>query len=186
MVVPVETRRAGQPVRAAREGEPDAWDALFKRYQLPLYAYVYELIHDEQGSLDIVQESFINAVKHIGQLKHDEKFGSWLFGIAHQKVVQHWRKQARETEKHERHFEETDAPNEDPAEWLIRKEDEERFMKTLEQLPAPHRSVLLLHFIEGFKLEEIARITGAPVGTVKSRLYHAKQTLRNLLKGKSL
>jgi len=46
------------PVMQARNGEPWAWDALFRRYQLPLYAYVYELVHDEQAALDIVQEAF--------------------------------------------------------------------------------------------------------------------------------
>ncbi len=80
------------PVAQARAGEPAAWDALFRRYQLPLYVYVFELVRDEQSALDIVQESFIAAVRHLGGLREDKKFGSWLFGIAHQKVIQHWRK----------------------------------------------------------------------------------------------
>src|SRR2546428_9101348 len=80
------------PVQAARTGEPEAWDRLFHRYQLPLYTYVFELVHDEQTSLDIVQETFINAVRHIGGLQDDERFGSWLFGIAHQKCIQSWRR----------------------------------------------------------------------------------------------
>ena len=84
------------PVEAARAGDPAAWDALFRRYQLPLYVYVFELIRDEQASLDIVQESFINAARHVGRLREDAKFGSWLFGIAHQKVIQQWRRQRLE------------------------------------------------------------------------------------------
>src|SRR6266705_855255 len=84
------------PVPQARAGNPAAWDGLFRRYQLPLYVYVFELVHDEQVSLDIVQETFINAVRHIGSLREDGKFGGWLFGIAHQKFIQRWRKQTRE------------------------------------------------------------------------------------------
>src|SRR5215469_17097410 len=80
------------PVSQARAGDAAAWDALFRRYQLPLYVYVFELVRDEQASLDIVQETFINAARHIGGLREDGKFGSWLFGIAHQKCIQHWRK----------------------------------------------------------------------------------------------
>src|SRR5674476_144950 len=80
------------PVAEARSGEPTAWDTLFRRYQLPLYVYVFELVRDEQASLDIVQETFIAAARHIGGLREDDKFGSWLFGIAHQKCVQRWRK----------------------------------------------------------------------------------------------
>jgi hypothetical protein len=81
------------PVTEARAGEPAAWDTLFRRYQLPLYVYVFELVRDEQAGLDIVQETFIAAVQHIGNLREDNKFGSWLFGIACQKCVQRWRKQ---------------------------------------------------------------------------------------------
>ena len=61
------------PVSQARAGEPAAWDALFRRYQLPLYVYVFELVRDEQAGLDIVQETFIAAVKHIGSLREDGK-----------------------------------------------------------------------------------------------------------------
>ena len=171
-------------VRGARAGEPDAWEQLFRRYQLPLYAYVYELVQQEQPSLDIVQETFINAVRHLGTLREDGKFGSWLFGIAHQKCAQQWRKQGREG----RILESADPPPEeesrladDPSQLLIRAEQEEEFMTLLNRLPAPQRSVLLLHFMEEFPLEEIAAITGAPLGTVKSRLHYAKKMLRQML-----
>src|SRR6266516_938030 len=83
------------PVPQARAGSPEAWEILFKRYQLPLYVYAFELVHDEQTCLDVVQETFINAARHLGSLREDQKFGSWLFGIAHQKCVQHWRKHRR-------------------------------------------------------------------------------------------
>ncbi len=169
------------PVAEARGGDPEAWDALFKRYQLPLYVYVFELVHDEQASLDLVQESFISAVRHIGSLREDAKFGSWLFGIAHQKCVQRWRKENRQAAI----FDEIagDAPEfeEDPSQLLIRREQEEEFMKAVNQLPLPQRSALLLHFVEDFSLEEIAGIMEVSVGTVKSRLHYAKRALKALL-----
>src|SRR5215470_13884434 len=92
----VVAEREQLPVSQARAGEPAAWDALFHRYQLPLYVYVFELVNDEQASLDLVQDTFIAAVRHIGSLRDDAKFGSWLFGIAHQKCVQRWRRKDRE------------------------------------------------------------------------------------------
>jgi len=94
--MPVVAEIEQLPVLQAREGDTVAWDVLFKRYQLPLYVYAFELVHDEQASLDIVQETFINAVRHIDSLRDDGKFGSWLFGIAHQKCLQRWRKRERE------------------------------------------------------------------------------------------
>lgn len=173
------------PVQQARAGEPAAWDTFFRRYQLPLYVYIFELVQNEQSSLDLVQETFIAAVKHIGSLRDDGKFGSWLFGIAHQKVIQLWRKRSGK----EILFDEIpETPGEfenSPDDLLIRCEQEIEFMNLLHQLPLPQRSVLLLHFVEDFSLEEIVRITEAQLGTVKSRLHYAKKSLRKLLEAKN-
>ena len=177
----VVAEREQLPVAGARAGESGAWDTLFRRYQLPLYVYVFELVRDEQTSLDLVQETFINAIKHIGSLREDDKFGSWLFGIAHQKCIQRWRRQTREEVLLD---EMSDPPPEfgaDPGELLLRREEEAEFMNRLNQLPPPQRSALLLHFIEDFSLEEIAAITGTTLGTVKSRIHYAKKALRKLL-----
>lgn len=170
------------PVREARAGDPEAWDTLFRRYQLPLYAYVFELLHNEQASLDVVQETFINAARHIGSLRDDARFGSWLFGIAHQKVVQRWRKPDRFEPLGEDDAASIPQTDENPREWLIRHEQEEEFMNMLNRLPMPQREVLLLHFVEDFSLEEIAGITGVPHGTVKSRIHYGKKALRGLSK----
>ena len=168
------------PVAQARSGDAAAWDALFRRYQLPLYAYVFELVHEEQASLEVVQETFIAAVRHLDGLREDAKFGSWLFGIAHQKCIQRWRKRAREEMLRDELLAADAELDSGPDDLLLRREQEDRFMKLLEQLPLPQRSVLLLHFIEEFSLEEIAGITGVPLGTVKSRMHHARRALREL------
>ena len=169
------------PVQEARAGDPAAWDALFRRYQLPLYAYVMELVRHDQSALDIVQETFIRAARHLGSLREDTRFGSWLFSIAHQRCVAHWRARGRPENDTDELDAELRGEGDDPSEWLIRKEREEEFMKLLQQLPAPQRAVLLLHFLEDFSIEEIGAVTGAPLGTVKSRLHYAKRSLRNLL-----
>ena len=169
------------PVPQARAGEPAAWDILFRRYQLPLYVYVFELVHDEQSSLDIVQETFINAVRYIGKLRDDKKFGSWLFGIAHQKCIQYWRKHDREEFLLDNFAGTPTDSDPGPDELLIRQEQQAEFMKLVNQLPLPQRSVLLLHFLEEFSLEEIAAITGVQAGTVKSRMHYAKKALRRII-----
>jgi RNA polymerase sigma-70 factor (ECF subfamily) len=169
------------PVPEARAGDPSAWDTLFRRYQMALYVFVFELVRDEQASLDIVQESFINAARHLGSLREDSKFGSWLFGIAHQKCLQQWRKQTRR----ENALEELSAlppeSGEGPDELLVRQEQEAEFLALLNRLPMPQRAVLLLHFVEDFSLEDIAAVTGTALGTVKSRLHYAKKALRKLI-----
>jgi len=184
MKMPEVAEHEHLPVTQARAGESAAWDTLFRRYQLPLYVYVFELVHNEQTSLDIVQEVFIAATRHIGGLRDDAKFGSWLFGIAHQKVFQLWRKHSGKEVPFDEIPESPDDFENSPDDLLIRREQETEFMNLLNQLPLPQRSVLLLHFVEDFSLEEIARITETQIGTVKSRLHYAKRSLRKLLEEK--
>jgi RNA polymerase sigma-70 factor, ECF subfamily len=178
----VVAEREQLPVAQARSGDPEAWDALYRRYQLPLYVYVFELVRDEQASLDLVQEAFINAARYLSTLREDHRFGSWLFGIAHQKVIQRWRKSAREQLSFEELPEEALQDDPSPDELLIQQEDESRFMALLNELPPAHRSVLLLHYLEEFSLEQIADVTGTSIGTVKSRLHYARKSLRKLLR----
>ncbi len=167
---------------------PAAWDTLLKRHQLPLYTYIAELIRDDTSALDLVQETFANAVRHIASLRDDERFASWLFGIAHQKCVQHWRRSQRADaifapaaadDASSEDWPDTDAL--DPRTALLRHEQAEAFFALVAQLAPAHRSALLLHVLEDFSLAEIARITDVPVGTVKSRLHHAKRALRQLV-----
>ena len=168
------------PVAAAREGDPEAWRVLFKRYQLPLYVYVVELLRNEQTALDVVQETFINASRYLRSLRDDAKFGSWLFSIAHQKCQQHWRRPRREQPLDDA-LPEFASGDDGPVDLLIRAEQQGEFMKLLSDLSETHRSVLLLHFLEEFSLEEIATVTNVSVGTVKSRLHYAKKSVRTLL-----
>jgi RNA polymerase sigma-70 factor, ECF subfamily len=169
------------PVSDARSGNAQAWHCLFQRYQLPLYSYVFELVRNHQTALDLVQDSFISAVKHIDRLHEDHRFGSWLFSIAHQKCLQLWRKA--------HHLEPLEDLTADayvdgqalPDQWLIDQEDAESLYRALEQLPVLQRAVVTLHFIDDFSLEEISEITASPLGTVKSRLHYAKKALRSLI-----
>src|SRR5208283_5781238 len=150
MLVVAEREQFRKLSEQARDGNPEAWDALFRRYQLPLYVYVFELVHHEQTSLDIVQETFIAAARHIGGLRDDDKFGSWLFGIAHQKVFQFWRKHGGKEVLFDEIPESPDEFEDSPDDLLIRREQEAEFMNLLNQLTLPQRSVLLLHFVGDF------------------------------------
>jgi RNA polymerase sigma-70 factor (ECF subfamily) len=172
---------------AARHHAPDAWNTLLRQHQLPLYTYVAEMLRDDTAALDVVQETFTAAVRHVATLRDDARFASWLFGIAHQKCVQHWRRARRadaifaptSDDANSGDWPDHDQP--DPRTQLIRQEDAAAFFLLVEKLPLPQRSALLLHVLEDFSLEDIAAITAAPVGTVKSRLHHAKRALRQLV-----
>ena len=183
--MPKLTESEQKAVAQAREGSADAWDQLFKRYQTPLYAYVRECVHDDQASMDIVQETFLRAIRHLASLRNDSSFGGWLFTIAHQQCAQWWRRHAHLTtftlDADEGVGDEDQDLDGTPDQILIREEEKAAFLKLLEQLTPEHRSVLLLHFLEDFSLNEIAQITQSKLGTVKSRLHYAKSALRQLI-----
>lgn len=180
---------AADLIQAARRHDSDAWNALLRRYQLPLYTYVAELLGDQTTALDILQDTFAAAVRHIATLREDARFASWLYGIAHQKCIQHWRRTQRAAAVFEA-SNDTDTDGDwpdreaaDPREALLHREQVEHFYAALERLPLPQRSAVLLYFVEEFSLEEIAAIAAVPVGTVKSRLFHGKRVLRAALEG---
>lgn len=163
---------------AARRGDPEAWDELVRRYQLPLFTYAAELLRDDQAALDVVQETFARAFRHLGSLRENARFGSWLFGIAHQQVVQSWRRRGRSPFSDEPVPEGATAHDPGPDTVLARSEDAACLLTALDALPEAQRSAVLLHFLEDFSLAEIAEATGTSVGTVKSRIHYAKRALR--------
>ncbi len=169
-------------VASARAGDAAAWGAILDRYQLPLFAYAQELLRHETAALDLVQDTFIAAHRHLATLRDETRFGSWLFGIAHQKVVQYWRRAGREQPLDAEVLAgEPDDLSPGPRDGLLRSEQASALLALVDELPPPQRAVLLLHFLEDFPLEAIAEITGAPLGTVKSRLFHARRALRERL-----
>lgn len=168
------------PVSQARAGDAGAWDTLLRHFRMPLYIYIFQWVRNEQTSYDLVQETMLCAIRHIGNLKDENRFGPWLFGIGHQKCIQHWRKQNREDDAMQEFAEAPADFEEDPRQTLIRREKEAQFLRLLEDLPMLQRSVLVLYYIEEFTLEEIASITGTTTGTIKSRLHYARKAFRDL------
>ena len=172
-------------VACARRQDRSAWDVLLKHYQLPLYTYAAELTRDAEASKDILQEAFVAAVKHIKSLRDDARFGSWLYGIVHQQCLLHFRRKKRSAERFSEAEDAVDTAIDETClnsrDLLVREEACDEMLTHVERLPAAQRSTLLLYILEDFSLEEIAGITEVPLGTVKSRLHHAKRALRELV-----
>jgi RNA polymerase sigma-70 factor (ECF subfamily) len=183
--MPIVHRQEQLPVAEARAGDPLAWDALFARYQMSLYVYLVELVHDEQTSLDLVRETFVNAARHIDQLRDETKFGSWLFGIAHQKVIQHWRRHRPDTRLDEGSWAESPPTKANSSASVLPLDGKGECMRQLSCLSEEHRAVWLLYLLEEFSIEEIAVITGAHTGIVKSRMHYARRALGKPVDGEA-
>jgi RNA polymerase sigma-70 factor, ECF subfamily len=172
-------------VQAARHNDEPAWDTLFRRYQLPLFTYAKGLTGDRDAAFDIVQDTFARAIAHIGGLRDDAKFGSWLFGIAHQGCIRHFRATRRDDAIFDGHagadIEDLGSGADDPRSHLLSSEDAGQLYELVDQLPVAQRSALLMHILGDASIEDISRFTGVPAGTVKSRLFTAKRALRQLI-----
>lgn len=167
-------------VLAARTGSVDAFNRLVSRWEKRVYNYLLRLVRDREEALDLSQETFLKAWRHLGRLEDPERFRQWLFRIAHNEAFSRFRRERPEVE---------DDGSERPSGQAVAVagsavyplELELAVAAALEQLPPEQREVVVLKVYQGFKFEEIAQIQSAPVSTVKSRLYAALDQLRNVL-----
>jgi RNA polymerase sigma-70 factor (ECF subfamily) len=152
-----------------------------------LYGFALTLTRDRTEAEDLVQETYLRAVRAFGRLLPDSNLKGWMFAI----MRNVWLNQLRHTRSGPR-FVELDADDEDRSEWLdpltcdpyvlyLRKLEREEIRAAIESLPHLYREIIVLRDIEGFSYQQIAGILGCPAGTVMSRLGRARDRLRRLL-----
>ncbi len=169
-------------VRRARLGERSAWDTLLSSYQLRLFGFARRLVEDREDALDIVQETFTGAVRHIASLRDDERFGGWLFAIARQHCLLRLRKRRRAIVEAVEQIDDFEDTAESVEDILFRKEQAEAVDRAIAALPEPQKTAILLHYFLDLPLVELAEVMQSPVGTAKSRLHFARLALRRALK----
>lgn len=177
-----DSQPSSKLLRLARAGDSDAWDWLYRRYRLPLLVYLKNWSGSMEGGMDLLQETFVQAHRYRDRLPRPESAGAWLFAIGRQKAIQAWRKSCRQVEVDALSEAEEDlADGVAVEEWVMDKEDRERFLECLASLAPMKREVLTLHFLEELSIEQISELIGVSPGTVKSRIYHAKMALKQKL-----
>lgn len=158
-------------------GDRQALADLAERYYAPLLAFLTRLTGQPQIAEDLVQESFIRMLQYRGPAP--STFRPWAYRIAHNLANDHFRssKVRREIASD---LIEDDPPEEpyDAERMAIQADNRAQVAALLQRLPAHQREVLVLRFYHDLSLEEIAEITGAPLGTVKSRLFHGLRRAR--------
>jgi|JI10StandDraft_1071094.scaffolds.fasta_scaffold196130_3 RNA polymerase sigma-70 factor (ECF subfamily) len=170
-----------QWVRRARLGDRGAWDALLSSYQLRLFGFARRLVEDKEDALDIVQETFTGAIRHIASLRDDERFGGWLFAIARQHCLLRLRKRRRAIVETVEQIDDLEDTAESVEDVLFRQEQAEAIDRAIATLPEPQKTAILLHYFLDLPLVELAEVMQSPVGTVKSRLHFARLALRRAL-----
>ncbi len=158
-----------------QDGDTTALTDLIKRWQQPFQRFAMIVTKDPDLAADIVQDSWIKIIKGLPRLRDPVSFQAWAYRIVNNRCMD-------VLKKRNRYQEVTTAPSvkSNPIGAL---EERDHIQSLLAQLPDKHRSVLALHYLLGFDIAEIATITRTPTGTVKSRLFNAREKFRILLEG---
>jgi RNA polymerase sigma-70 factor (ECF subfamily) len=159
-------------------GERQAFDELIRRWAQPLRRHVSRVSGDAHAADELVQDIWLGVVKGIGRLQDPRKFRPWLFGIAHRRLMEELRGRYNAPDT-DIELDAVAADEPDPDRELVSREIE----RGLSRLPASERDVLSLFYFEELSLVDVAQAMAVPVGTVKSRLFRARQMLRDQLTG---
>ena len=159
-----------------QQGDAASFDQLVRQWQQPLLNYAFRLTGDWAAAQDVVQDTWVVVIRGLVGLRDVARFRPWLFQIASHKCQDHWRR--HHTAR--RHAEAVSRRAED-AEWPPPSAERADIDTAFCRLSAESRTVLALMYLQDFTVSEMAEILTLPEGTVKSRLFHARQQLRQLM-----
>jgi RNA polymerase sigma-70 factor (ECF subfamily) len=168
-------------VLRCQNGDTDAFEELFERYQPRLKYYIRRLDATGTNTDDTLQDIWLTVLRKIHKLKDAHSFPIWLYRIARSKVYGRF----RQKQKFVRLPEEEHLPELGEDEHVFSADDTERLHKALNNIQPHHREVITLCFLEQWSYQAIAEIVGCSLGTVKSRIYYAKESLRKELESKN-
>jgi RNA polymerase sigma-70 factor (ECF subfamily) len=174
-------------VSTAIGGGEASFEELVRRYQRPIVSYVYRMLNDYDNSLDVTQEVFIKVYNSLDRYSCDYKFSTWLYRIAHNAAIDHLRRnsmnsQSIETDNGDGTYQlQIESPNPTPEQDRERSEWRAEIESVVKELPAAYRDLILLRHSRDLSYDEIAKIADLPLGTVKNRLFRAREMMRGML-----
>ncbi len=165
------------------------FEVLVRRHQGALYGFVLRMVHDPEEALDLTQEVFLKVFCSLERFDPRFRFTTWMYRIASNAAIDHIRKRrpGMTLSLDAQQGESSGGPREvvadhpTPDEFLQARETRGRLEDALRSLPADYREVLLLRHQGERRYDEIARITGLPLGTVKNRIFRAREMLKRAL-----
>jgi RNA polymerase sigma factor (sigma-70 family) len=177
-------------VRRAQGGDLEAYDELVRRYQERIYATVYHMTSNHEDANDLAQDSFIKAFQALRSFKGGSSFYTWLYRIAVNKTINFLKQRKNRVHMSLNDLDFNTENNPDlvalisdktPRRDAGLKELQEKLNAAMLKLSEPHRLVVVLHDVQGMSHEEVAEVMDCNIGTVRSRLFYARQQLQSLL-----
>lgn len=180
-------------IRRAQQGDLAAFEQLFSHYQRGIYNVIYQMVRSESDAADLTQNVFVRAYRSLPKLQTPEAFPSWLYRIAvnlsRNYIRDHSRVRTESLDQSLDDGEESGAQRDiadtrgDPALVAQTHDTQDRVRQAVATLSPDHRMVITMHHLQDMPVEEIAKVMGCSVGTVKSRLSRARDHLRRKLGG---
>jgi RNA polymerase sigma-70 factor (ECF subfamily) len=177
-------------VRRCLKDDPDAFRFLVERYQAEVYGLALRILGRAEDAEDLAQETFLRAFRALGRYDPTRPFGAWLHTIAARLCIDHHRRnrakfvsltQPEEGTAGEERTIELEDPADRPDEEVEKSELARRLDALVQELPPDSRTAILLRHQQDLPYEEIARVLGVPIGTVKARIHRARIMLKQKL-----
>jgi RNA polymerase sigma-70 factor (ECF subfamily) len=175
----------------ARRGDANAFRELVLKNQRRAYAVALGMVHDPDDARDITQEAFLKVHKNIGTFEGEAQFFTWLYRIVMNLSIDHLRKKRGEKVEFDDALSNEESEDDtgiaprrtgfDPAKALSDKELREQIRGALSKLSPAHRAVLVMREVDGLSYQEMADQAGVSIGTIMSRLFHARKKMQKML-----
>jgi len=177
-------------IERVKNGDKKAYDLLVLKYQQRVINLISRFVKNHADALDVSQETFIKAYKALPNFRGESAFYTWLYRIAVNTAKNHLTVQSRKITKSDYDVTEIEqiegnmtlTEQTTPENLLIKDELQDIVLNTIENLPEDLKSAVMLREIEGLSYEEIAAVMECPVGTVRSRIFRARETIDNKIK----
>jgi RNA polymerase sigma-70 factor (ECF subfamily) len=177
-------------VERVKQGEKKAFDVLVQKYQFKIIKLVSRYVHDPSESMDVAQEAFIKAYRALPGFRGDSAFYTWLYRIAINTAKNHLVAMGRRPPSSDIDSQDAEQYAGDsllkeiatPERLLLKDEIEQVVFKAIEDLPEDLRTAITLRELEGLSYEEIAQSMGCPIGTVRSRIFRAREAIDTKLR----
>jgi RNA polymerase sigma-70 factor (ECF subfamily) len=172
-------------VQRVQRGDKNAFDLLVRKYQYKIIKLISRYVHDPSEALDVSQEAFLKAYRALPSFRGDSAFYTWLYRIAINTAKNYLVAQGRRPPSSDIDAQEAEQYEgqsslkeyETPERLLLKDEIAATVFKVIEELPEDLRTAITLRELEGMSYEEIAQTMGCPIGTVRSRIFRARESI---------